>query len=121
MHEMSYMIRLADIALAELAKNPHAIPDKLIVEIGELTGVLPEYLKKYYPAVVKDTPLSNSMLEVISIPAEAECEQCKTHYHPDRTNDYRCPKCNSIQAHFLHGRELSVREIILKTHYHPIA
>lgn len=111
MHELSYMIRLADIALKELKKRPDAIPTELVAEVGELTGVEERYLLEYYPTVVAGTALEGCKLAVIPIPAEALCEDCGEHYHPERTNDYRCPACRSARAHFLHGRELGVREL----------
>lgn len=113
MHELSYMSRLADIAIKQLPKDNDVHPVKLVVEIGELTGVLPEYLKKYYPSVTKGTPLSGSALEVISIPAKARCNSCSSLYHPDKEHDYLCPNCKSSFCHFVCGRELNVRELVI--------
>ncbi len=111
MHELSYMIGFIDIAVKELEKNPSAVPVKLVVEVGEMTGVLPEYLYKYFPIAAKDTPLSTAALEVITIPVEVVCSACKTAYHPDRGNGYCCPACGEKGARLLHGRECSVKQI----------
>ena len=111
LHEMSYMIRLADIAIKECETHKAASPHTLVVEVGELTGVLPHYLQKYYPAVIQGTKLEGSALEVIRVPSEAVCDECGQHYHPEKEMDYRCPACRSLKARFIHGRELSVREI----------
>ncbi len=113
MHELSYMIKLADIAMTSLPDDENIRPVKLVVEVGELTGVLPEYLRKYYPAVIRDTPLKGSTLEVISIPSEAECQSCGTVYHPDKAFDYLCPNCKKSSCRFIHGRELNVRELVI--------
>ena len=113
MHELSYMIRLADMALDELNQEPDRLPEALVVEVGELTGVEAYYLMQYYPKVVQNTRLSGSKLIVCPVEAEALCEDCGQHYHPEKTNDYRCPDCSSLRARFVHGRELSVREIRL--------
>ncbi len=114
MHELSYVIGFINIALKELKQHPYDIPVKLVVEVGEMTGVLPEYLHKYFPIAAKDTPLSDASLEVISIPVEVVCDACGTSYHPDRSNSYCCPACGEKKATLLHGRECKVKQLEVK-------
>ena len=113
MHELSYMLRLCDAALSELKKHPGKKALSISVEVGELTGVLPYYLDKYYPKAAKGTPLEDASLKIIEIPAEACCDGCGLHYHPSKEADYKCPNCGGISAHFIHGRELCLKEIRL--------
>ena len=115
MHELSYMIRLADIAICEIEKHPELSPETVVARVGELTGVLPHYLQKYYLNLRKGTLLENVSLEIEGIAAEAACGECGFTYHPDKSNDYRCPACGSIKARFLHGRELAIKEIRFKS------
>ena len=110
---MSYMIKLINMA-CDAAPDGARITS-LTAEVGELTGVLPEYLKKYFPTASKGTPCEGADFNVTVLPAEAECHGCGTRYHPSRDNDYKCPGCGSIDSHFLHGREISVKEISVET------
>ncbi len=111
---MSYVIGFMDIALKELEKHPHASVRRLVVEVGEMTGVLPEYLHKYFPLAAKDTPLKDAVLEVVSIPVEAECAACANRYHPGKANHYRCPNCGEKNARLLHGRECGVKRLVIE-------
>ena len=111
MHEMSYMVKLIDMAASEA----HCAPDEHIIsltaEVGELTGVLPEYLERYFFEAASGTPCEGAKFHIISVPAEAKCSACGDLYHPSRENDYRCPKCHSTDSVFVRGRELSIVEI----------
>lgn len=114
MHEMSYVVGFIDMALKELEMHPGAIPEKLVVEVGQMTGVLPEYLQKYFPLAAKETLLCNASLEVISIPVEAKCASCALIYHPDKEYGYRCPACGESAAALIHGRECNLKQIVIK-------
>ena len=111
MHELSYLMKF--INLAEQQLTTPAPVAALVLEIGEMTGVLPEYLKRYYPEAVKGTVFEGSELVVEYIPVETECASCGRIYHPDQENGYRCPACNSADGQILKGRELVLKEIRL--------
>ena len=56
MHEMSTVIRLVNMASSVAVENNATSVKKIKVAIGEMTGVLPEYVRKYYPeAVILDS------------------------------------------------------------------
>ena len=124
---MSYMVKLINMACeaAMDSRYPGLTGDKkqrrddaphvtsLIAEVGELTGVLPEYLIKYFPEAAKGTLCEGADFKVISVSAEASCNACGTSYHPSRENDYRCPDCGSTDAHFLRGREIRIKSVTI--------
>ncbi len=115
MHEMSYMIRFLNMAEEALSEEPKETSvEEIIVEVGEMTGVMPEYLEKYFPKAAEGTRFSTSKLVVESIPAATECASCKTEYHPAKENGYRCPNCQSTQGRIIHGRELNLKALKLK-------
>ena len=91
-----------------------AVVEELVVEVGEMTGVLPEYLEKYFPAAAKGTRFQDSSFRAELIPVEAECRGCRKTYHPSAENGYRCPFCRSAEAGILHGRELNLKELRLR-------
>lgn len=123
MHEMSYMVKLIDMAEEELAslrsgeaaheKEDYAKPPaRLVVRIGAMTGILPEYLKRYFPEASKGTSFSGAELTVEEVPVEAECVKCKTRYEPSAANNYSCPACSESSGHIIHGRECELARII---------
>ncbi len=112
MHEMSYVVKLVNLALKKCEDENIAKVRKLVCEIGEMTGILPEYMVKYYKSGVKDTMLKDSELECIMIPVSAHCESCGAEYTPVKEHDYLCPECGSGLARIVHGREFILKEII---------
>ena len=111
MHEMSYVIRFVNLAEQTAREENAKRVISITVEVGETSGVLPEYLHKYYPDAVKGTLLEGSDLHVVSVPVEAVCGDCGTHYHPDRSNNYSCPACHSIRAKITDGRGVRLRTV----------
>lgn len=105
MHELSYMMRMVDTALDACKQNDLEKVTEMDISVGEATGLIPHYLKDYYPQCVKDTILEGSKLTVHFIPVMAKCSDCGTEYNPSKENDYRCPSCNSFKATIVHGRE----------------
>lgn len=108
---MSYIVNMIDIALNELKDRPDAVPKRLVIEVGQMTGVLPEYLHKYFPIAAKGTRLSGASLEIISVPVEVQCSHCSASYHPEKSHRYLCPVCGEKAAKLLHGRECKVKSL----------
>ena len=115
MHEMSTVVRFVSAALEEAERRGITEIENITVDVGEMTDIVPDYLYRYYPAAVKGTLLEGSRLVVHIVPVEAECAACGTHFHPDRTNDYRCPACGSAKAKLIQGKSTVLRSIAVKT------
>ncbi len=107
MHEMSYVAGIVNTVLDALETRETEVL-RVTVECGGMTGVVPDYLIKYYGTATKDTLLEGSELVVRVVPVSAECEECGSTFSPDRASDYRCPKCGSYRAKILSGREFNV-------------
>ena len=113
MHEMSYMIRLVDEAVGEVEKHGGRVL-KMCVSVGEMTGVLPEYLYKYYPEAVKGTILEGSELSVETVEARVRCEGCGGEYRPTRENGYACPVCGNTNGRIIAGRDVVLERLELE-------
>ncbi len=110
MHEFSIvenMVRTADRFASE-----HGIDRVrcLTVQIGALTGVIPEYVRMYYADLAKGTALEDSELQINEIPAEAFCRGCGEVFDPTKT-EQRCPVCSKENYDILHGEELVVQDM----------
>lgn len=115
MHEMSYVIRFTNLALQTALQSGASKVYKVCVSVGEMTGVLPEYLHKYYPQAVKGTLLEDSVLETVMVPAKIRCEDCGCEYHPSREYEYKCPHCRSVRGKIIEGRGVTLTRIEMET------
>lgn len=112
MHELSYISKIISLAV-EAAQEKHIDNISTVeIEVGEMTGALPELLEKAYSESIPNTPLKDSKLIIKMVPVTAVCDDCGHEYHPSKENDYRCPTCNSVKSHITAGREVSLVSII---------
>lgn len=112
MHEMSYCLKMVNLAIETCKENDIKKVDKILVEVGQMTGVLPYYLQKYYPKAVKDTILEDSTLEVIEVLVQTKCDQCGNIYNPKKEEKYLCPKCGSGMGKVIKGRDVILKQVI---------
>nr|WP_027870423.1 hydrogenase maturation nickel metallochaperone HypA [[Eubacterium] cellulosolvens] len=111
MHEMSYVLRLVNLA-EEAAREQNAKKvTRILVSVGETSGVLPEYLHKYYKKAVQGTLLEGSVLETEANPVAAVCKDCGTSYHPEKEHRYACPACGSNRAELSGGRGVRLMNV----------
>ncbi len=113
MHEMSYMIKFINMAVEAASDQPDSVIRTVNVRVGAMTGVLPEYLYKYFPDAAAGTCCQDARLNVEFVPVEVKCKKCGAIYGPAKENNYSCPTCHSTDAEYLHGRELELVSIEL--------
>lgn len=110
MHELGIMVNIIE-RIEQIAKEQKLCEiSELILEVGELSGVLPGYLRDCYPAAAYDTPLQNTKLIIENIPGIVICIDCK-HTYRFLENSGGCPKCNSSQKETLSGNQLNIKHI----------
>ena len=81
------------------------------LEIGEVSGVVPEYLTDCWEwSVKKTTLLQGSELRVEILPAVTHCDGCGKDY-PTVPHGKTCPHCGSGSTWLLTGAELNIKEI----------
>lgn len=83
---------------------------KTVLDIGELSLVIPKYVEDIYPVVVGDTWLKDTKLVINVIPGMAECDECNELFHVIEHEGY-CPNCGSFEKTILSGKDFLVREI----------
>lgn len=111
MHEMSYVVRVVNLALKKCEEEDIKKVESLTVRIGQMVGVEPFYMEKYYKQAIAGTLLEGSSIRCELIPVKVRCDGCGNEYHPDAGNDYLCPQCGSGAAKLLQGREFVLEEI----------
>lgn len=84
--------------------------DEIVLDIGELSLVIPKYVEDVYPAVVMDTKYQNTKLLINVIPGLAECDDCDEIFNVIENEGY-CPKCGSFEKTVLTGESFNIKEI----------
>lgn len=120
MHEMGIVMKFVDIAKEYAVNNNAEKVKKVVLQVGELTGVVPRFLQIFYPAVVEGTILEGSELVVEVIEGRVSCTDCGKTYNPSKT-DLKCPNCGSERCDIIDGRRLFVKEIAIEKSFSAAA
>lgn len=113
MHEMSIVVSFVKMAEDFAVKNNAEKVVKVVLQLGEISGIEPRYLHEFYPSVIEGTILEGSELVIETIEASVFCTNCATTYNPTKS-DLKCPACGSEQCDVIDGRGLFIKEIVIK-------
>ncbi len=81
---------------------------------GEVSGVVPEYLYKYWTWYTKKFPLfDGSQLICQEIPAVTWCDDCKTSYSTVAYGK-TCPRCGSGNTWLIRGNEMLIGDVVVE-------
>ena len=112
MHEIGLLYKMAELAEKVAAENGLKKIISITVEVGELSGILPVFLEKYYPLIIVNREgLKESKLLVVVIRGQGLCDEFKTLYNIMK-NEGKCPQCHSRSKTILGGREFVVKNIL---------
>lgn len=111
MHELGLLSAMVSTIKDIAEKEKVEKIEKVILQVGELSGVVPEYLKSCYPAAVYKTFMENTELELEIVKGIAKCTDCSEEFNA-LNFDLKCPKCGSKNLISLSGREFIIKEII---------
>lgn len=101
------MVRFANMAVQTAQKNHAKKVTGVTIRVGEMTGLVPDYLQRYYPQAVKGTILEGSQLTILYEPVKLECT-CGHVYTPSKENGYACPVCKGTSGHLISGRQMDL-------------
>jgi hydrogenase nickel incorporation protein HypA/HybF len=112
MHELSLVVRMLDLA-EEAARAEGALRiDAIHLEVGALSGVVPEALAFAFDGARVGTMAEGARLEVAHVAATAYCSSCaRTFEADDRFGIVACPTCDAPSADLLRGRELRMTHL----------
>ena len=111
MHEIGVLIEVVkSVEKFAKANNVQKI-ETLVLQIGELSSMIPEYMINLYPVSIDGTILEGSELEIEILPANALCSGCNKVFNFISNNGV-CPSCKSEHCEILSGKELYIKEIV---------
>lgn len=114
MHEMSYILKMVNMAAEIAAENNVKAVKRIEIDIGETSGVMPYYMYKYYPDAIKGTILEGSELVCREVKVKALCEECGNEYYPSRENRYLCTHCGGRKAHIIEGKGVVLKNVVVE-------
>ncbi len=110
MHEINIVRQVVRTVEDFARENNVTDVREVVLDIGELSLVIPEYVEQLYPPVVKGTILENARLIINVVPGLAECEDCGEIFNVIEHDGY-CPNCGSFNKEVLSGKDFYIREI----------
>lgn len=110
MHEMSIVRAMVNTVFQFCKDNNVPKVSEIVMQIGELSLVIPEFVEKVYPVVVKNTELKDAKLIIEMVEGLAECDDCDEIFNVVETKGY-CPNCGSFNKQVLSGKDVCVKEI----------
>lgn len=110
MHETPIVFKIVGIAEHHAKINGANKVNRLVIQIGELSDVIPDAVKMCFPMCIEGTMLDGASLEIETIPAIGVCRQCSNKYNLIE-HEFKCPKCQCEHWEIITGRELLIKEI----------
>ncbi len=119
MHVLSIASTLVESVLEFAQAPPPKKVLKVMLQIGELTCVEPEQLQFCYSAVIQETAIADSALEIERVAAEVKCPYCGYVGPPKYWDDalsaapvatLQCPTCGKA-TETTHGHDCTIRTI----------
>lgn len=110
MHEMGLMDAVLRTVTRVCEEEHVQTVHKITLEVGELSGVLPHFLKECYEAIIDDTPYEHTELAIETVPGTLWCNDCRMEFPAD-INDLTCPECFGRNLTPIKGRDFMIKEI----------
>ncbi len=111
MHELGIVFHIVKSVEAVAAENNVQKVNKVVLQIGEVSTVIPDYLQKCWKWKCDKTELMKDCeLEVETIPAITYCEDCGQTYSTVE-HAKTCPYCKSEHTYLIQGNEHVIKEI----------
>ncbi|MBI4913024.1 MAG: hydrogenase maturation nickel metallochaperone HypA [Acidobacteria bacterium] len=110
MHELSLMEGVLAIIEAEQRRSGFARVTRVVLEVGELSGALPEALEFCFSAVVQGSVAEAATLDLQMEPARAECCGCGREVTLRSRVDL-CPDCGGFPGPPRSGLDLRVKSL----------
>lgn len=82
----------------------------VVIEIGSLSGVVPEAVEFCFEACARETEVEGARLEIRHLTAQGQCLECKTMQQIEQLYD-PCSNCGSYMLEVISGKEMRVLEI----------
>jgi len=111
LHELGVVIEVVKTVENFAKKNGVTKIDTIVLQIGELSSMIPRYIEACYPVAVDGTLMQETKLKIEILPGNAICKKCDKVFNLIE-NKGKCPNCTSKDWELLCGKEFMIKEII---------
>ena len=111
MHELGTIYYVIETVEKLAAENDLKEVASITLEVGEVSGIIPEYLSDFWLYARKKTELfQETELKIEPIHAVTYCQDCAKTY-PTLKYGKTCPYCQSGNTFLVTGNEYNIKEI----------
>jgi hydrogenase nickel incorporation protein HypA/HybF len=111
MHELTLLYGVVQKVEQVVKENDLDHVDAIVIEVGEATSVIPEFLQDGYEVISDDYDfLRGSELIIERITAVGLCHKCGTEF-PIVVNKGICPSCGSFDKDIIEGTDFFIKEV----------
>lgn len=111
MHEISLLKEVVRVVEQTMEANRLTKVDTVVLQIGELTNIVPHYMETSFPAAVYKTSLEGAKLRMEILPGMARCRTCGKVFNVVSCKD-ACPQCTAKEFDVLSGEDFRIKEIL---------
>jgi hydrogenase nickel incorporation protein HypA/HybF len=110
MHELGITRNIVEIAEQHARQQSVSRVTSVRIEIGALSGVIPEAVEFAFEACTQGTLLEDAQLIIDRIAGRGRCDDCGRESEMDRYT-FACPYCESFGMRTVQGEELRIIEM----------
>jgi len=110
MHEFTITKLILSIVLQKAQEVKARKITKVDLQIGRLTGYVPECIQLQFDVLSHDTAAAGANLSFHQPPVKLHCRYCNRDYTSD-SFDLTCPECHTLEIDILSGSELYVESM----------
>jgi len=119
MHEFAFAMNIFKVAEATALKYKAKKITEVLLEIGELTLIVPELLQRSFEMATHGSIAEGAKLTISIIPGKIKCRQCENISEVTITEEaqltglqlFQCKHCKSKDTEIIGGRKANVKNI----------
>jgi hydrogenase nickel incorporation protein HypA/HybF len=111
LHELGVVIEVVKTVEDFAKKEGVTRIEALVLQIGELSSMVPKYIEACFPAAADGSILQGSELRIEILPANARCAKCGKVFNLIGSGG-SCPRCGGAEPEILGGKEFLIKEIV---------
>ena len=105
---MTLMGEVREIVVQAAKQHKFTRVRRVVLEIGQLSGVQAESMRFCFDVVMEHTPAEGATLEIEEIPGLAWCNHCGREVEITSRVE-PCPSCSGMPGKILQGTEMRVK------------
>ncbi|MFW9972049.1 MAG: hydrogenase maturation nickel metallochaperone HypA [Candidatus Odinarchaeota archaeon] len=119
MHEFAFAYNIFKVAESTAVKYNAKKITEVVLEIGELTLIVPELLKRSFEMATKGSIAEGAKLNIKITPGKIKCRECNKISEVSLTREsqltglqlFKCSNCGSNNTEIIEGKKANVKNI----------